>query len=65
MNPNIGTHAGIIWTFLNSNGPSSATKIANETGLSKNDVQRGIGWLSCENKLQFTTKGRTESISLL
>jgi len=65
MNHNIGTQAGIIWTFLNSNGPSSATKIANETGLSKNDVQRSIGWLSCENKLQFTSKGRIEFITLL
>jgi len=65
MSNSIGTSAGKVWDFLNTNGPSSANKIALGTGLSKNDLQRAIGWLACEGKLGFTTKGRTETISLL
>ncbi|MDC9727762.1 MAG: winged helix-turn-helix domain-containing protein [Methyloprofundus sp.] len=64
MSDSIGTYAGLIWNFFNDNGPASANKIATETGLSKNELQRALGWLACENKLTFTTKGRTESISL-
>ncbi len=65
MSDSIGTSAGKVWDFLNTNGPSSANKIATATGLSKNDLQRAIGWLACEGKLGFATKGRTETISLL
>jgi len=60
----IGDAAGKIWQYLETNGPSSATKIEKETGISKNDVQRAIGWLSKEDKLLIETKGRVETISL-
>lgn len=65
MSDSIGNSAGVIWEFLNDNGPSSANKISTETGLSKNDLQRGLGWLTCEGKLNFEVKGRTETISLV
>jgi len=65
MSDSTGNAAGVIWKFLNDNGPSSANKISTETGLSKNDLQRGIGWLTCEGKLNFEVKGRTETISLV
>lgn len=64
MENSIGTAAGKIWQFLDQNGPSSSTKIANETGVNKNDVQRAIGWLAREEKIAFEQKGRTELISL-
>jgi hypothetical protein len=64
MSDTIGTAAGKIWHFLEKNGPSSVTKITNETGLSKNDVQRAIGWLIKEDKLVIELIGRTESLSL-
>lgn len=60
----IGNAAGEIWKFLNKKGPTSITKIANETGVSKNDVQRAIGWLAREEKITIEQKGRTETISL-
>jgi predicted RNA-binding protein (virulence factor B family) len=60
----IGDAAGTIWQYLETNGPSSATKIEKETGISKNDVQRAIGWLSKEDKLIIEAKGRVETISL-
>jgi len=65
MSDSIGNSAGLIWKFLNDNGPSSANKISTATGLGKNDLQRGIGWLACEGKLSFEMNGRTEAISLV
>jgi predicted RNA-binding protein (virulence factor B family) len=64
MSNTIGDAAGKIWQYLETNGASSATKIEKETGISKNDVQRAIGWLSKEDKLLIEVKGRVETISL-
>ncbi|GAB4254601.1 MAG: hypothetical protein Kow0065_01800 [Methylomicrobium sp.] len=62
----IGQAAGKIWQYLNDNGSASVTKITNETGLNKNDVQRAIGWLAREEKISIELKnGRTETISLV
>lgn len=60
----IGTSSGKVWEFLSNNGPATITKIAAETGLGKNDIQRAIGWLAREEKISITQKGRTETISL-
>ena len=64
MSDSIGNTAGKIWKFLDKNGPSSATKIITVTKLTKSEVQRAIGWLACEEKLDFETNGRNEIISL-
>ena len=60
----IGDAAGEIWKYLDQNGSASVTKITNETGINKNDVQRGIGWLLKEDKLLIEAVGRTETLSL-
>lgn len=64
MTNTIGAAAGKIWHYLDKNGPSSVTKITNETGLGKNDVQRAIGWLIKEDKLTIEMIGRAETLSL-
>lgn len=64
MTNTIGAAAGKIWQYLDTNGPSSVTKIEKETGISSKDVQRAIGWLAKEDKLLIETKGRVETISL-
>lgn len=64
MSDSIGNTAGKIWEFLNENGPASATKITTVTKLNKTQVQRGIGWLASEGKLDFEMNGRNETISL-
>ncbi len=56
--------AGKIWKFLNENGPSSVNKITTETGLGRNEIQRGIGWLAREEKINIEFNGRTETVSL-
>ena len=65
MSESIGTAAGKTWSYLDENGPASATKITTVTKLNKREIERAIGWLACEGKLEFKTKGRNETISLL
>lgn len=64
MSNTIGDAAGIIWKYLDTNGPSSVNKVTTETGISRNDVQRAIGWLSKEDKLSIEMVGRAETLSL-
>lgn len=60
----ISAAAGSVWEYLDKNGPSSVNKVTNETGLSRNDVQRAIGWLCKEDKLSIEMVGRAETLSL-
>jgi len=64
MADSIGAAAGVLWKYLDTNGASSATKITKDTSLDTKSVQRAIGWLSSEDKLNIEMKGRTETISL-
>lgn len=59
-----GNAAGKIWEYLNKHSATSVSKVTKETGLSKNEVQRAIGWLAKEDKLNFEMEGRTELLSL-
>ncbi len=63
-NEEIGGAAGKIWKYLDKNGEASVSKITKETGLGKTEVQRAIGWLAKEDKLNFEINGRTETLSL-
>ncbi|MBD9360152.1 winged helix-turn-helix domain-containing protein [Methylomonas fluvii] len=60
----IGEAAGAVWQYLHTNGEASVNKVTTETGLGKNDVQRAIGWLAKEDKLNIEMKGRVETLSL-
>lgn len=65
MNEVIGNTAGIVWKFINDNGPSSVNKITTETGLGRNEIHRAIGWLAREEKITIEVNGRNETISLV
>ncbi len=64
MSNTINDAAGIVWKYLDKNGPSSVNKVTTETGINKNDVQRAIGWLCKEDKLIIEMIGRAETLSL-
>jgi hypothetical protein len=64
MSNTIGEAAGIIWHYLEKNGPASVNKVTIETEINKNDVHRAIGWLCKEDKLSIEMVGRTETVSL-
>jgi hypothetical protein len=38
FNENVGVSAGKVWASLNESGQASATKLAEATGLDRNDV---------------------------
>ena len=64
MSNTVNDAAGTVWKYLDTNGPSSVNKVTTETGLSRNDVQRAIGWLCKEDKLSIELIGRAETLSL-
>tara|TARA_R110002049_G_scaffold252677_2_gene427888 strand:- start:980 stop:1177 length:198 start_codon:yes stop_codon:yes gene_type:complete len=64
MSELIGSAAGVVWKYLDLNGASSVAKIAKDSALEIKVLQRAIGWLANENKLNIEMKGRTETISL-
>ncbi len=64
MSNTIGDAAGIIWNYLDKNGPASVNKVTTETGINRNDIQRAIGWLCKEDKLSIEMIGRAETLSL-
>ncbi len=64
MSETIGAAAGKIWEYLDKNGATSVSKVTKETGISKNDAQRAIGWLAKEGKLNIEMDKRTELLSL-
>jgi len=64
MQRTIGDATGIVWKYLKTHGPTSATKLAIECELDNRLVQRALGWLARENKLVLIQKGRSELIDL-
>lgn len=64
FNETVGVSAGKIWASLNESGQASATKLAEATGLDRNDVQRAIGWLAREGKISVERKGKNEFFAL-
>jgi DNA-binding transcriptional ArsR family regulator len=64
FNENVGVSAGKVWASLSESGHASATKLAEATGLDRNDVQRAIGWLAREGKISVERKGKNEFFTL-
>lgn len=64
MSDNIGVVAGKIWQYLNTHGATSISKMTKATAINKDEIQRGIGWLAKEGKLNIKVVGRTQVLSL-
>jgi hypothetical protein len=60
----IGHVAGEIWGLLSTNGGQSLATIKKTVNAPSEIVLAAIGWLAREDKLEFTTSGRTVKISL-
>ncbi len=59
-----GANAGVVWRFLNSNGPTNIDGIVRATKLSRDLVFGALGWLGRENKIIMEKKGRAMVFSL-
>ena len=64
MQAGIEHAAGTIWRYLNEHSELTLSKLKQGTTLSDQLVFAGIGWLAREEKLNFTTKGRSVSVCL-
>jgi len=60
----IGTSAGEIYNYLNSNGTTTFSKMKKDLDLKGNFADLGLGWLARENKVAISKKGTSVSVSL-
>lgn len=61
---NIGVVAGMIWQYLDLNGPVTLSKLAKDVDAPRDLVMQGIGWLAREDKLRFEETPRSRIIRL-
>lgn len=64
MSDVVANTAGVIWNYLDKNGPTTIAKLIRETKVEEKIIQRGIGWLAQEGKVSIETINRAETISL-
>jgi predicted transcriptional regulator len=63
-NENIGENAGKVWQYLSEKGSQSSASISKGTGLRNGQVDRAIGWLAREGKVNNEQDGRTPTYAL-
>ena len=56
--------AGQIYNYLAEKGEVSMNKLKKDLDLNGNFAEMGLGWLSREDKIAYTQKARSISISL-
>jgi hypothetical protein len=64
MQAEIDNAAGTIWRYLNEHGELTLSKLEQGTKLPDQLLFSGIGWLAREEKLNFTTEGRSVRVCL-
>lgn len=60
----IGTAAGLIWRYLNEQGPVTLSRLARELDEPRDIVMQGVGWLAREGKITFFEGARSKQIML-
>ena len=65
MHENIGQAAGQVWHLLaNTAEPINITDIPKKTKLTAQIAYQGLGWLACEQKVNYIQKGRSILVCL-
>ena len=60
----IGMVAGLVWTYLSSNGSVTLSKLAREIDAPRDLVMQGVGWLAREDKVIFQEGKRSKTVAL-
>ena len=60
----VGLTAGSIWHYLSENGATPVAKLLRELSEEEKIIQRSIGWLAQEGKINLDTTSRGETITL-
>jgi hypothetical protein len=61
----IGLTAGAVWRYLSQNGEVTTAKLVRELDAPSKLVDRAIGWLAREGKVELTMDGRFETVRLM
>ena len=56
--------AGTIYNYLNTKGEVSINKMKKDLSLADNFAEMGLGWLSREDKLEYTQKAKSVTVRL-
>ena len=56
--------AGQIYNYLFSKGEVSISKMKKDLSLDENFAEMGLGWLSREDKLEYTQKAKSITVKL-
>ena len=56
--------AGQIYNYLNTKGEVSISKMKKDLSLGENFAEMGLGWLSREDKLEYTQKAKSVTVKL-
>jgi hypothetical protein len=64
MPESISKTAGVIWNYLEKNGPTTVSQLTRNIKETDRMLQRGIGWLAREDKINIETVKRAETLSL-
>ena len=56
--------AGQIYNYLNTKGEVSITKMKKDLSLAENFAEMGLGWLSREDKVEYTQKAKSVTVKL-
>jgi len=65
MQEQIIESAGQIYDYLAGKGEVTLNKITKDLDLDENFVSMGLGWLSREDKLEYTRKPKSVSVKLV
>jgi hypothetical protein len=60
----IGSVAGLVWCYLNDNGPVTLSKLAREIDVPRDLTMQGVGWLAREGKVAFEEGPRNKHLVL-
>ncbi len=64
MSESISRTAGVIWNYLDKNGPTTVSQLTRNINETDKLLQRSIGWLAREDKIVIETVNRAETLSL-
>lgn len=56
--------AGQIYNYLSNKGEVSINKMKKDLSLNENFTEMGLGWLSREDKLEYTQKAKSVTVKL-
>lgn len=60
----IGLYAGKVWRLLVDNSRWTFTDLKRRSGLNDSELGAALGWLACEDKIDFDQDGEEIQVSM-